>query len=561
MRMAAVLDPRLTLLTVGLLVLSGLGAACTAEPSLSVELVTDLMAGQDFDAIYLERARAPLDVPPRCSGTDHFDHHASYRLGAPVGAAERVHSGETWVVRVTLCKGDDVVIYRAAKDTILANTQLRVVMARSCFESECDSESCDYTTCEPSIECHWGNLHACERPACGTPEAPYCPAGQDCVGADCLEALASAAGHAGARDGGASGGMDARASSAPEGGELDATPPEAVEEAAVPDAANEAAVEASPTPGDAQPDAEGGPARGADAQPDGDVVVPTAAPPFSPTNKARALYVGDALASETQGKLQWWLGRRNSVDLHGVVGGQVAICDFLESGTEARPLAAELARDIKEKKPHLIVLQFWGDAPTPCMADVPKNQQAQLDRYKADAEELVRQIERSASAAGIPRPKLLWVLQGPEPDPAQRDRPRLLNQIYRELAARSMDGISDAGKWVSMEVYPGDNRPKDRYEWSHYLPCLDAEKAARDAGTSLDCVDGPYGSLVKLHRDGPDAAHSFAGKVLFCLETTDANFKCTSASDGAKEGAMPGANRYGLAIAGDINLLLGITTL
>ena len=59
--------------------------------------------------------------------------------------------------------------------------------------------------------------------------------------------------------------------------------------------------------------------------------------------------------------------------------------------------------------------------------------------YRRNAQAVAREVADAAAAAGIKRPKLLWVLQAPMPPP-QRDTPRLLNDIYRDAAAASWDG-------------------------------------------------------------------------------------------------------------------------
>jgi hypothetical protein len=126
--------------------------------------------------------------------------------------------------------------------------------------------------------------------------------------------------------------------------------------------------------------------------------------------------------------------------------------------------AAALVRTLR---PDFVVLQFWGNAwgYTPCMDGIThgKAQDKYFARYTADARRLTDQI---AGAAGGERPRVVWVLQGP--DPMTPDRVRRVNAIYERQAAASGDLLADAGKAVSPA--------SARYTWSQYLPCTAYER-------------------------------------------------------------------------------------
>lgn len=148
-------------------------------------------------------------------------------------------------------------------------------------------------------------------------------------------------------------------------------------------------------------------------------------------------------------------------------------------------------------RPDFVVLQFWGNAwdYTPCMDGIAydKARDKYFARYTADARRLTDQI---AGAAGGDRPKVVWVLQGP--DPMTPDRVRRVNTIYERQAAASGDLLADAGKAVSPA--------SARYTWTQYLPCTAYEREHTPYCTQ------PGSSRTALHRDD-DYLH-------FCMAPT-----------------------------------------
>jgi hypothetical protein len=247
---------------------------------------------------------------------------------------------------------------------------------------------------------------------------------------------------------------------------------------------------------------------------------------FSSTNKARVLYAGDSIAANTVGMVTFWLNATGKAEVVGHPGSifpGTAICDFLV-GQPGGPITVKLKQAVQTLKPHLVILQFWGNSEFyPCMQGAPFNSEAYFQRYFTDALAAPVQIAEGAAAAGIARPKILWVLQGPD-HPVFRDRPRRLNDIYTWAAAVNGDRTTDAGRDVS----PAD----DRYRLDDFLPCT-----AWEFGPGL-CTHPP---LTQIHL--PTDIH-------FCLNPTAFLHFCDVPS--------PGVDRYATKIVSDASVWLGI---
>jgi hypothetical protein len=262
---------------------------------------------------------------------------------------------------------------------------------------------------------------------------------------------------------------------------------------------------------------------------------------FSTEDKAQILYVGDSLAANTLNSVRFWLQATDHADVlsDGAIFPGTALCDFLEGQpTTPNGRAVETLRTLVQRaRPDLIVLQFWGNRATPCMTAPASDDY--YAKYARDAESAVSEIETAARDIGLPRPRILWVLQGP--DSADRERPRRLNDTYAATAARHGDRTTDAGWTVSMAAYPYDNQAHDRYQWTQFLPCNDWERATND---SLHLCTQPeaYGGVTQLHRDD-DPIH-------FCLGEAYLFFNCDAPS--------PAIDRYGMRIANDSSTWLGL---
>ncbi|MET8829257.1 SGNH/GDSL hydrolase family protein [Streptomyces sp. NPDC004610] len=224
---------------------------------------------------------------------------------------------------------------------------------------------------------------------------------------------------------------------------------------------------------------------------------PSPTPP--PTRDLSVVYLGDSLAMENQTVLGEELRRTLGAAYTSAPYSGTTLCDYLE-GTGARSLvpdADKAAALVRRERPDVVVLQFWGNAwgYTPCMDGITydASRERYLDRYAADAARLTEQI---AAAGGERRPRIVWVLQGP--DPITPERVELVNGLYREQAAATGDALADAGRVVS--------RAGDRYTWVGQLPCTDYERAH-----PTYCTE-PAKGLTALHRDD-DYLH-------FCLAPT-----------------------------------------
>ncbi|GAB2727453.1 SGNH/GDSL hydrolase family protein [Streptomyces bullii] len=221
----------------------------------------------------------------------------------------------------------------------------------------------------------------------------------------------------------------------------------------------------------------------------------SAAPVEAPT----VLYLGDSLAMENQKVLGRELRKQLGARYTSAPYSGTTLCDYLE-GTAKRslvPAGDKAAALVRSLRPDVVVLQFWGNAwgYTPCMDGITydASRAKYLARYEADARRLTDQI----TGAGGPRPpRIVWVLQGP--DPITPDRVRRVNALYRRQAAASGGVVADAGKAVSPA--------SARYTWTQYLPCTRYERAHPDYCTQ------PGRDRTALHRDD-DYLH-------FCLAPT-----------------------------------------
>ncbi|MEV7996576.1 SGNH/GDSL hydrolase family protein [Streptomyces sp. NPDC086077] len=221
--------------------------------------------------------------------------------------------------------------------------------------------------------------------------------------------------------------------------------------------------------------------------------------PRVPVKAPAVLYIGDSLATENHEVLGRELRRDVRAQYTSAPYSGTTLCDYLE-GTGERSLvpdADKAAALVRSVRPDFVVLQFWGNAwgYTPCMDGITYGaaRGRYLERYADDARRLAEQID---AAGRDRRPRIVWVLQGP--DPITPDRVRRVNAVYEERAAATGDLVADAGRAVSA--------PGARYSWTQYLPCTAYERAHPDYCT------GPGADRTALHRDD-DYLH-------FCLAPT-----------------------------------------
>ncbi|MGW7415393.1 SGNH/GDSL hydrolase family protein [Streptomyces sp. NPDC054863] len=246
---------------------------------------------------------------------------------------------------------------------------------------------------------------------------------------------------------------------------------------------------------------------------------PEPPPPAAPRQKSPVLYLGDSLAMESQVVLGDHIESGGRATVHSAPYSGTTLCDYLTGRATGSlvPPQDKAAALVAAHRPRAVVLQFWGNSWgfTPCMDNIVQGSAEYYTRYAKDAEALTEQIALAARSAGIPRPRIVWVLQGP--DAFSADRTRRVNDLYRARASASGDTVADAGDAVSA--------PGERYVWRQRVPCNAEERTSPG-----QCGNG----LATLHRDD-DPLH-------FCLAPTTPKARpCPVVS--------PGIVRYSRAIA------------
>jgi hypothetical protein len=261
-------------------------------------------------------------------------------------------------------------------------------------------------------------------------------------------------------------------------------------------------------------------------------------------NTPRVLYAGDSIAVETKAVVGRVLRDLDEEVVYSAVSyAGVALCDFLDGRAHNSWVPEEhtLPALVTSLQPHVVVLQFWGNSWlfTPRTRGVAPGSEEYYKTYKSDAYGADAQISRAAHDADLPRPKIIWVLQGP--DRLMPERVRRLNEdVYAPVAADGGGLLSDAGALVSMAAYPYDDQPRDRYAWTRFLPC-----------TEIDHVYGMCAGrhrrsgLVRLHRDDDDVHFDLAPPA-------------EPGSSVPPSRPSPGAVRFGYAVAQSITAYLDL---
>jgi hypothetical protein len=229
---------------------------------------------------------------------------------------------------------------------------------------------------------------------------------------------------------------------------------------------------------------------------------PTTPPAGTPTRVA--LY-GDSLASEAQSSFSDLLASAGSFEVRTHTFGGTAICDWFEQMT------AEAA----EWQPHAVVVEFSGNALTPCMAEIAGAADptaARTAKYEADAERVLQIFGPAGSFvyfAGAPISRTA----------AEQGGPAGMNDVYDRITADR-----DAARYVAA----GD-AVLDQGQYTDTLPCLLPEPCT--GGVSLD---GRGFNVVRA----PDGAH-------FCPGAPEAVRGVTTTCPVWSSGAY----RFGLAMA------------
>jgi hypothetical protein len=161
---------------------------------------------------------------------------------------------------------------------------------------------------------------------------------------------------------------------------------------------------------------------------------------------------GDSLAAESQTYFEDALVDAGILDVHTNSFGGTALCDWLD----------QMRDDADVLRPSAVVVEFSGNAFTPCMHDVtdtPLTGDAYYAKYFDDAVEVLTIFARSharVSFVGTPLSE-----QSAETDDPDAGR---LNALYTWLAISDLSQFVDAGAAVL-----------DRGRWTKTLPCLPNE--------------------------------------------------------------------------------------
>ena len=112
----------------------------------------------------------------------------------------------------------------------------------------------------------------------------------------------------------------------------------------------------------------------------------------------------------------------------------------------------------------------------------------------------LQQVAQAAQEAGIGRPRLVWVLQGP--DRVSPDRVRRLNsEVFSGVANTHGDLVSDAGWHVSMAAYPYETVADGRYKWVQSAQ-----------GSGLFDLSNDVGEKTDLSQTHPDVLERVRGR-------------------------------------------------
>jgi hypothetical protein len=230
--------------------------------------------------------------------------------------------------------------------------------------------------------------------------------------------------------------------------------------------------------------------------------------PASPSDATVVLY-GDSLAWEAQQAFRDSLVNAGVGDVHTHTMGGTAICDWLD----------QMQVDAVELGPTAVVVEFSGNALTPCMTDLAGQSLAlsPLDyhrKYREDASTVLSIFQTAGTRvyfAGAPTTR--------HAEETHDTNATWLNTVYARLAGSAPEArYVDAGATVLRHGH-----------WTETLPCLADEPCTGGSDSS--------GRAVNVVR-APDGGH-------FCPGAPDANRGVT--------GECPvwssGAHRYGTAMA------------
>ena len=183
---------------------------------------------------------------------------------------------------------------------------------------------------------------------------------------------------------------------------------------------------------------------------------------------------GDSLASESQAYFQSALVDAGITDVHTKTFGGTALCDWLDV----------MRKDVDDLRPTTVVVEFSGNALTPCMQGsngVPLTSDAYYAKYVHDSWDAVGIFSATHARVyfvGTPVSRL----GAQSHDPAAGR----LNGMYAEFGAVGVVDYVDAGAAVL-----------DNGSWTNTLPCLPGEPCTGgvDAtGAPVNVVRAPDGT-------------------------------------------------------------------
>ena len=184
----------------------------------------------------------------------------------------------------------------------------------------------------------------------------------------------------------------------------------------------------------------------------------TATTPASPASaRPRIALYGDSLLWEAENVFEYFATTAGA-DVEDATAGGTAICDRL----------ALMARDAATWRPEAAVVQFSGNAFTPCMAGYAAGTPQYYAKYRQDAEAAVRIL----TAAGAD----VYLVSAPPAATAEQSMNLTeINQMYAASAAAD-PGVSfvDAGRALTVD---------QEFTWT--MPCLPFEPCTGIDGTNV----------------------------------------------------------------------------
>jgi hypothetical protein len=183
---------------------------------------------------------------------------------------------------------------------------------------------------------------------------------------------------------------------------------------------------------------------------------------------------GDSLSSESHGYFAEYLMRHGITDVLTNTFGGTALCDYLDA----------MRQDAAAFHPTTVVIEFSGNAFTPCMQDengVAATGDDYFARYRDAATEALRIFAPSGTHVyfvGTPASRNTMETHDPDAD--------RLSRLYASLSKLGLSTYVDAGAAVL-----------DHGNWTETLPCLADEPCGGTtdaAGTPVNVVRAPDGT-------------------------------------------------------------------